>query len=102
VIVQGSSWQEANDFARSLIGATDAFLHPFDDPLLWAGHATLIDEVVHSGIAPDAIVLSVGGGGLLSGVVKGLHSNGWNGIPVFAVEIWKNGSLNQFLRAASS
>jgi L-serine/L-threonine ammonia-lyase len=41
VIVQGSSWQEANDFARSLIGATDAFLHPFDDPLLWAGHATL-------------------------------------------------------------
>jgi L-serine/L-threonine ammonia-lyase len=86
VITHGASWQEANDFAQSLIGATDAFLHPFDDPLLWQGHATLVDEVVRSGVKPDAIVLSVGGGGLLSGVVEGLHRNGWNDIPVFAVE----------------
>jgi len=86
VIVHGTSWQEANAFAQSLVGASDAFLHPFDDPLLWQGHATLIDEVVRSGLKPDAIVLSVGGGGLLSGVMEGLHRNGWNDIPVFAVE----------------
>jgi L-serine/L-threonine ammonia-lyase len=86
VIVHGASWQEANDLAQSLIGATDAFLHPFDDPLLWEGHATLVDEVFRSGIVPDAIVLSVGGGGLLCGVMEGLHRNGWSDIPVFAVE----------------
>lgn len=86
VIVHGASWQEANAFAQSLIGASDAFLHPFDDPLLWQGHATLIDEVFRSGLKPDAVVLSVGGGGLLSGVVEGLHRNGWSDIPVFAVE----------------
>lgn len=86
VIVHGASWQEANAFAQSLIGASDAFLHPFDDPLLWQGHATLIDEVFCSGLKPDAVVLSVGGGGLLSGVVEGLHRNGWSDIPVFAVE----------------
>ncbi len=86
VIVHGASWQEANDLARSLIGATDAFLHPFDDPLLWHGHATLVDEVFRSGLRPDAIVLSVGGGGLLSGVVEGLHRYGWFDIPVVAVE----------------
>lgn len=86
VIVHGASWQEANAFAQSLIGASDAFLHPFDDPLLWQGHATLIDEVSRSGLKPDAVVLSVGGGGLMSGVVEGLHRNGWNDIPVFAVE----------------
>ena len=99
VIVRGVSWQEANDYAQSLIGATDAFLHPFDDPLLWEGHATLIDEVFRSGLVPDAIVLSVGGGGLLSGVVEGLHRNGWDDIPVFAVETEGTASFHEALAA---
>ncbi|WP_253273058.1 pyridoxal-phosphate dependent enzyme [Halomonas sp. PR-M31] len=86
VIMHGTSWQEANSFAESLIGAADAFLHPFDDPLLWIGHATLVDEVYCSGLKPDAVVLSVGGGGLLSSVVEELHRNGWNNILVFTVE----------------
>lgn len=86
VIVHGASWQEANDLARSLVGANDAFVHPFDDPLLWEGHATLVDEVFRAGLKPDAVVLSVGGGGLLSGVVQGLHRNGWGDLPVIAVE----------------
>jgi L-serine/L-threonine ammonia-lyase len=86
IIVHGASWQEANALAVSLVGATDAFLHPFDDPLLWQGHASLIDEVAQSGLKPDAVVLSVGGGGLLSGVAEGLHRNGWNNVPIIAVE----------------
>jgi L-serine/L-threonine ammonia-lyase len=86
VIVHGSSWQEANALALSMVSESDAFLHPFDDPLLWQGHATMIDEVVQTGVKPDAIVLSVGGGGLLCGVVEGLHRNGWNDVPVIAVE----------------
>ncbi|WP_176517038.1 pyridoxal-phosphate dependent enzyme, partial [Pseudomonas ceruminis] len=76
VVVHGSSWQEANALAQTLIGPHDAFIHPFDDPLLWAGHASLIDEVAATGYKPDAVVLSVGGGGLLSGVVEGLKRNG--------------------------
>lgn len=86
VIVRGASWQEANGFAHSLVGAGDAFLHPFDDPLLWHGHATLIDEISRAGFKPDAVVLSVGGGGLLSGVVEGLHRNAWRDVPVVAAE----------------
>ena len=86
VIVHGASWQEANELALALVGPTDAFLHPFDDPLLWQGHATVIDEVARAGLSPDAVVLSVGGGGLLSGVAEGLHRNGWRGIPIIAVE----------------
>lgn len=86
VIVQGSSWQEANQYAQSLTGEQDAFLHPFDDPLLWQGHATMIDEVAQSGMKPDAVLLSVGGGGLLAGVVAGLQRNGWQDVPVLAVE----------------
>lgn len=86
VIVHGASWQEANTFALSLVGESDAFLHPFDDPLIWRGHASLVDEVAISGAKPDAVVLSVGGGGLLCGVVEGLYRNGWTDVPVIAVE----------------
>jgi L-serine/L-threonine ammonia-lyase len=58
IVVHGSSWQEANALAVSMIRETDAFLHPFDDPLLWQGHATMIDEIARSGMKPDAIVNS--------------------------------------------
>lgn len=102
VIVRGASWQEANEFALSLVGATDAFVHPFDDPLLWQGHATIIDEVFRSGLKPDAIVLSVGGGGLLSGVAEGLHRNGWGNIPILAVETEGAASFHEATKVGHS
>lgn len=86
VIVRGHMWSDANAHALSLVGKKDAFLHPFDDPLIWKGHATMIDEVSRTGVKPDAVVLTVGGGGLLCGVVEGLHRNGWGDVPVVAVE----------------
>lgn len=86
VIVHGASFQEANALAQSMVTASDAFIHPFDDPLLWQGHASMIDEVAAKGVRPDAVVLSVGGGGLLCGVVEGLRRNGWDDVPVVAVE----------------
>ena len=49
LIVHGSVWDEANALAQSLLGADDAFVHPFDDPLLWAGHSTLVDELAAAG-----------------------------------------------------
>ena len=59
----------------------------FDDPLLWTGHATMIDEVVAAGFEPDVVVvLSVGGGGLLCGVAEGLQRNGLGTVPILAVE----------------
>ncbi|WP_338747262.1 pyridoxal-phosphate dependent enzyme [Pseudomonas putida] len=102
VVVHGSSWQEANALAQTLVGPDDAFIHPFDDPLLWAGHASLIDEVAEAGIKPDAVVLSVGGGGLLSGVVLGLQRNGWGDVPVLAVETHGAASLHAAMQAGHS
>ena len=46
----------------------------------------MIDEVARAGIPFDAVVLSVGGGGLLSGVAEGLKRNGLAGLPVLALE----------------
>jgi len=102
VVVHGSSWQEANELAQTLVGADDAFIHPFDDPLLWTGHASLVDEVAAAGIKPDAVVLSVGGGGLLSGVVEGLKRNGWDDVPVLAVETEGAASLHAAVQAGHS
>jgi L-serine/L-threonine ammonia-lyase len=94
VIVHGASWQEANALAQSMLQTSDAFLHPFDNPLLWTGHATMIDEVAATGSKPDAVLLAVGGGGLLAGVVEGLTRNGWGDVPVLAVETHGAASLH--------
>lgn len=99
VIVHGAAWDDANALALSMLGDDAVLLHPFDDPLLWSGHATLVDEVARSDVRPDAVVLSVGGGGLLAGVVEGLRRNGWDDVPVIAVETVGADSLAQSLDA---
>jgi L-serine/L-threonine ammonia-lyase len=99
VTVHGASWLEANALAQSMLTGTDAFIHPFDDPLLWQGHASMVDEVAATGHKPDAVVLSVGGGGLMAGVVEGLARNGWGDVPVIAVETHGAGSLHAAMQA---
>lgn len=99
VVVHGATWQEANAHALELLGPDDAFIHPFDDPLLWHGHASMIDEVVRAGVTFDAVVLSVGGGGLMSGAIEGLKRNGLDHVPVIAVETEGASSLAQSVRA---
>ena len=99
VIVHGASWQEANALAQSMLQDSDAFLHPFDNPLLWTGHASMIDEVAATGNKPDAVLLAVGGGGLLAGVMEGLARNGWGDVPVLAVETHGACSLHAAMQA---
>jgi L-serine/L-threonine ammonia-lyase len=98
VIVHGTSWVEANALAQSKRTDTDAFFHPFDDPLLWEGHASMMDEVVADGLRPDAVILSVGGGGLLSGVHHGLLRNRLTNTPIFALETHGNGVLSHSIK----
>jgi len=46
------------------------FVHPFDDPVLQTGHGTLGLEVVEDVPDAAAIVVPVGGGGLVAGVAS--------------------------------
>lgn len=101
VVTHGESWQEANALALSKCDDRTAFIHPFDDPLLWTGHATMIDEVVREGKTFDAVVLSVGGGGLLCGVAEGLARNNLLDIPIIAVETRGAESLSRSVAAGS-
>jgi L-serine/L-threonine ammonia-lyase len=99
VIIEGEAWNEAHEHALQLAAEGGAYIHPFNDPLLWYGHATLIDEVAEAGLKPDAVVLSVGGGGLLCGMVEGLHRHGWADVPVLAVETRGTASLHAAIEA---
>jgi L-serine/L-threonine ammonia-lyase len=86
LIEHGDAWDEAHAFAQTLLDAETAYIHPFDDPLVWAGNATIVEELAAQGVRPGALVVSVGGGGLLCGVVEGLIAQGWHDVPVLAVE----------------
>lgn len=91
VVVHGAVWDEANAEAVKLCAASGAvYIPPFDHPDIWRGNATVIDEAVQqvgaAGGSFDAVICSVGGGGLLCGVLEGLHRNGLTHIPVLAVE----------------
>jgi L-serine/L-threonine ammonia-lyase len=66
LIVHGSSWDDAHAYAVDLArNSNAAYIHPFDDPVVWRGHSTMIEEIERTGVRPGMIVLSVGGGGLL-------------------------------------
>src|SRR5262245_56816429 len=75
VVLHGSIWDEANEKAKELVrdeGLT--YVHPFDDEQLIAGQGTLGLEIVQDWPDVDAVVVPIGGGGLISGVamaVKG-------------------------------
>ncbi|XP_042297440.1 serine dehydratase-like [Sceloporus undulatus] len=88
VEVFGQVWDEANLRAVELSKQAGCiFVHPFDHPLIWKGHNSIVKELRDSLDAkPGAIVLSVGGGGLLAGVVSGLQEVGWPDVPIIAVE----------------
>jgi len=100
VEVHGSVFDEAADYAQQLAARMGAaYVHPFNHPLLWDGHATLIDEAVESGAVFDCVVTSVGGGGLMLGIVGGLRRNRLSHIPVIAVETEGADSLNRSIAA---
>lgn len=88
VQLAGKVWDEANVRARAL-AEQDGWVDvpPFDHPLIWEGHASLVWELKAAlDSPPGALVLAVGGGGLLAGVAAGLEQVGWQDVPIVAVE----------------
>jgi threonine dehydratase len=69
VVLHGTIWDEANAKAQELArerGLT--MVHPFDDIDLIAGQGTVGLEIVEDWPEVDAVVVPIGGGGLISGV----------------------------------
>src|SRR5437899_10910112 len=54
--------------ARSFPGAEGTFVHPFDDHNFIAGHGTMGLEILEDAPDAKAVIASIGGGGLITGV----------------------------------
>ncbi len=69
VVLQGGGYDDAYKHALELQQAGGAvFIHPFDDPLVIAGQGTIGLEILEDLPDADAIVVPVGGGGLVAGI----------------------------------
>lgn len=98
--VHGANWNLADDLARKLVkehrdqdgdsalsGGAE-YVSPYDNPLLWTGHSTVVDEIITQlidtkhDVKVGAILASVGGGGLLCGILEGLERNYFGGSSV--------------------
>lgn len=100
VVIAGATWDAAHARASEAANTpTAAYIHPFDHPEIWRGNSTLVDEIVAAGRRPDLVVLSVGGGGLLTGVLQGLERHQLTDTRVLAVETTGTASLHAALAA---
>lgn len=95
VIQHGASWFEADTHLREQfiipehnVDGANVYVPPFDHPLVWEGASSMIDEIARqlparegegeggggaNAFAADAVICSVGGGGLFNGLVGGLE-----------------------------
>ena len=73
-LVEGA-YDDAYEKAVSLVEETGAtFIHPFDDEQVIAGQGTIGLEILEQLPEVDAVIVPVGGGGLISGVAFALKS----------------------------
>ena len=76
VVLHGDIWDEANEKAKELVRTEGlTYVHPFDDEQLIAGQGTLGLEIIKDWPDVDAIVVPIGGGGLISGVSMAVKSH---------------------------
>src|ERR1044071_4857402 len=77
------AWKALDE--RSFPGVGGTFIHPFDDDDFIAGHGTMGLEILEDAPNVAAVIASIGGGGLITGVasaIKGLRPE----VKIFGVE----------------
>ncbi|KAK4703954.1 mRNA m6A methyltransferase catalytic subunit, partial [Phenoliferia sp. Uapishka_3] len=92
VVKGGAHWFEADQGARKMVDEQKeaAYVPPFDHELVVEGNATIMPEIMdqlrEQKAAPlAAVIASVGGGGLLAGILSGMQESDIN-VPVLACE----------------
>jgi L-serine/L-threonine ammonia-lyase len=104
VIQHGANIAESQEYIQNILLPNDpngVFVPPFDHPDIWEGNATTMREIAEQlGGKPDVVVCSVGGGGLLNGIMQVIDENKWSDeVEVLAMETKGADSLNQSLQA---
>jgi threonine dehydratase len=98
VVLHGANYDEACAEATRLCAAEGmTFIHPFDDPLVIAGQGTIGLELLEQVEGLEAVVVAIGGGGLIGGVacaVKELNPR----IRVVGVQTSRLASMQEAVR----
>ncbi|WP_260706853.1 threonine ammonia-lyase [Edaphobacter flagellatus] len=69
VVLHGANYDEAYEEARRICAAEEmTFIHPFDDPAVMAGQGTIALEMLEQVPGLEAVVVPIGGGGLIGGI----------------------------------
>jgi threonine dehydratase len=68
IVLFGQNTDEALRHAKKLSGAGKFLVHPFDDEQVIAGQGTIGLEILEEVPGVEAIIVPVGGGGLISGI----------------------------------
>lgn len=75
VKVVGSVWNETNEHALAFANSSGAaYFHPFADAVVVAGQGTLALEILEQNPNLDAVLIAIGGGGLISGMAVALKA----------------------------
>ena len=77
VILAGDTFDDAMAHSREIVAREGrVYIHPFDDPLIVAGQGTIGIELLDSEQGKDieAVVIPVGGGGLIAGIAGYLRA----------------------------
>jgi threonine dehydratase len=95
VVLEGNSLHDAGAHARERAARDDlVFVHPYEDPLIIAGQGTVGVEMLEAVPDLDALIVPVGGGGLVSGIATAARSLSPK-IKVYGVESKTYPSMHQ-------
>jgi threonine dehydratase len=97
VVLHGETLAEAAAHAEALAAERHlVFVHPYDDVAVMAGQGTLALELLQDVPDLDALVIPVGGGGLLAGCATAAKATK-PGIAVYGVEVAAYSAMAQML-----
>jgi threonine dehydratase len=94
VVLHGNDFTEASAHADALCRSEGrVFVHPYDDPAVMAGQGTCGLEMLEDAGPLDAVVVPIGGGGLIAGVATAAAEMR-PGLEVIGVQVESYSSLS--------
>ena len=99
LIQHGQSYDEAQAHGMDLAAKRSIrYISPFNDANVIAGQSTAFDEMLIQAPLMEHVVVSVGGGGLISGVLLSRAANGRDDIKVTGVQPAQSAAMYHVLR----
>ena len=102
LIQYGSSYDDAQSHSLELARARSIrYISPFNDANVIAGQSTILDELLIQAPDLEHLVVSVGGGGMLSGTLLSREAHGRGDLRITGVQPQESAALYHVLRGAT-